>query len=68
MGNRQRIYKYVLGLKLPFRVSDIIIWANRNNISDEDGIVEQIVDDMKDKGLIKYSEIERNVWAYNTVY
>lgn len=58
--------KYILSIKVPFRVSDILIWAKRNDIKED--IIFKTMDDLRDQGLIEYFEMESDSWAYKVKF
>lgn len=53
----------ILGMDRPFRVSQLLNEAERRGISDKD-LVLDVLDQLCESGIIKYSEVENDVWAY----
>ena len=53
----------ILGMDRPFRVSQLLNEACRRGISNKD-IVLDVLDQLCESGIIRYSEVENDVWAY----
>ena len=63
INNELRICDIILSMERPFKISQLLQEMNRNGIYNEILVLE-ILDQLCDSGIIKYSEIEDDVWAY----
>lgn len=53
----------ILSMERPFRISQLLEATQHAGISDDDFVLDILVQ-LCDSGIIKYSEIEDDVWAY----
>ena len=60
------ICSIILGMEKPFKISQLLCEAHRYGIENDD-LVLDILDQLCESGIIKYSEIENDVWAYKKI-
>jgi hypothetical protein len=65
ISTTQTIRTEILNMQRPFRLSDLFIRLGRKGIDDQE-LIMQVLDDLRDAGLVKYSEIEDDCWAYTS--
>lgn len=53
----------ILSMERPFKVSQLLQRMEENGINDKDMVLE-VLDQLCDSGLIKYSEVDNDEWAY----
>lgn len=53
----------ILGMDRPFKVSQLLAETDKRGIINKDLVLE-ILSQLCESGLIKYSEIDDDVWAY----
>lgn len=53
----------ILGMDRPFKISQLLQVAEEHGLTNKDLVLE-ILDQLCESGLIKYSEVEDDVWAY----
>jgi hypothetical protein len=60
---RNKIAKIIMNIEKPFSISGLLFVCRQNQINDVDLILE-VLDDLCDAGLVSYSEIQDDCWAY----
>ena len=58
-----KVCDVILSMDRPFKISQLFEEMNEHQITDKDFVLE-ILDQLCESGIIKYSEIEDDVWAY----
>lgn len=53
----------ILGMDRPFKISQLLYEAEKRGLTNKD-LVLGILDQLCESGLVKYSEVEDDVWAY----
>lgn len=59
----REICNVILSLERPFKISQLLEVMQEHDITDKDKILE-VLDQLCDSGVIKYSEVEDDQWAY----
>lgn len=57
------ISEIILSMERPFKISQLFQEMERHDITDMTLVLE-VLDQLCDSGLIKYSEVENDEWAY----
>lgn len=63
LNKEMSVCNIILSLERPFKISQLLEETQREGILDSNFVLE-ILDQLCDSGIIKYSEIEDDVWAY----
>lgn len=57
------ICNIILSMDRPFKISQLLEKMESEGVSDKDKVL-QVLDELCDSGIIKYSEVEDEQWAY----
>lgn len=63
LSKEKRICDIILSMKQSFRIPYLFERMAEEGITDKDFVLD-IIDQLCDSGVIRYSEIDDNVWAY----
>ena len=69
MGNELRttIREAILSMERPFNISDLFYKLEANHGIRNRPLILEILDELCDNGVIDYSEINDDCWAFNVV-
>lgn len=65
--SKAKIGRIILGFENPFNLSDLLIHCQKQGFENRNFITE-VLDDIVDDGLVSYYEIEKDVWAYVSIF
>lgn len=60
---RERIAELIIEIEKPFSLAGLFFVCYKEGISNEDLILE-VLEDLCDSGIVSYSEIQDQCWAY----
>lgn len=66
INTEMTICNIILSMERPFKISQLLSQAERYHITNKD-LVLDVLDQLCESGLVKYSEIENDVWAYKNL-
>ena len=56
----------ILGMDKPFKISHLLRETDKHGITNRD-LVLDILSQLCESGMVKYSEVENDIWAYRKV-
>ena len=66
--HKQKIARYVIDLKSPFKVSELYRMLEEDNISTDKEIILDVLDELYQNGHVNGKELEDESWGYESVY
>lgn len=64
---RKIIRETILRMERPFNVSDLFYRLDSENMIQNRALILEVLDELCDSGVIDYSEINDDCWAFNVV-
>lgn len=61
-----KICKIILDMDRPFKISQLLAVTSQQNITNDE-LVLDVLGQLCESGIIKYSEIQDDVWAYRKI-
>lgn len=66
--HKQKIARYIIDLKNPFKVSELYQKLEENNISTDKEIILDVLNELYQNGLVDGKELEGGNWGYESNY
>lgn len=63
INTEMKICDVILGMDKPFKISHLLMETGKHGITNRD-LVLDVLSQLCESGLIKYSEVEDDIWAY----
>lgn len=66
--HKQKIARYIIDLKSPFKVSELYRMLQEDNVSTNKEVILDVLDELYQNGHVNGKELEDGSWGYESVY